>query len=78
MRRNEVDAVIGHEVAHIANGDMVTLTLMFGWSLAIVAGSLALLGTTLVGLNDWAGFPISALVFIALPAILTQLATTVG
>ena len=32
---------------------MVTLTLMFGWSLAIVAGSLALLGTTLVGLSDW-------------------------
>jgi uncharacterized membrane protein len=51
---------------------MVTLTLMYGWSLAIVAGSLALLGTTLVGLNDWAGFPISALVFIALPATLTQ------
>ncbi len=51
---------------------MVTLTLMYGWSLAIVAGSLALLGTTLVGLNDWAGFPLSALVFIILPATLTQ------
>lgn len=30
MRRNEVDAVLGHEVAHIANGDMVTLTLIQG------------------------------------------------
>ncbi|MEM9175327.1 MAG: protease HtpX [Myxococcota bacterium] len=30
MHRNEVDAVIGHEVAHIANGDMVTLTLIQG------------------------------------------------
>jgi heat shock protein HtpX len=30
MRRNEVDAVIGHEIAHIANGDMVTLTLIQG------------------------------------------------
>ena len=30
MNRNEVDAVIGHEVAHIANGDMVTLTLIQG------------------------------------------------
>ena len=30
MQRNEVDAVIGHEVAHIANGDMVTLTLIQG------------------------------------------------
>jgi uncharacterized membrane protein len=51
---------------------MVTLTLMFGWSLAIVAGSLALGATTLVGMNDWAGFAPSALVFIVLPATLTQ------
>jgi uncharacterized membrane protein len=51
---------------------MVTLTLMFGWSLAIVAGSLVLLLTTLFGLSSWAGFPLSALVFIVLPATLTQ------
>jgi uncharacterized membrane protein len=51
---------------------MVTLTLMFGWSLAVIAGSLALLGTTLFGLNDWSGFLPSALVFIVLPATLTQ------
>jgi heat shock protein HtpX len=30
MSREEVEAVIGHEVAHIANGDMVTLTLIQG------------------------------------------------
>jgi heat shock protein HtpX len=30
MRREEVDAVLGHEVSHIANGDMVTLTLIQG------------------------------------------------
>ena len=30
MDREEVDAVIGHEVAHIANGDMVTMTLIQG------------------------------------------------
>lgn len=30
MRRNEVEAVIGHEVAHVANGDMITLTLLQG------------------------------------------------
>jgi len=30
MTRDEVDAVIGHEVSHIANGDMVTLTLIQG------------------------------------------------
>ena len=30
MRRDEVDAVLGHEIAHVANGDMVTLTLIQG------------------------------------------------
>jgi heat shock protein HtpX len=30
MTREEVEAVIGHEVAHIANGDMVTMTLVQG------------------------------------------------
>ncbi len=30
MNRDEVEAVIGHEVAHIANGDMVTMTLIQG------------------------------------------------
>jgi heat shock protein HtpX len=30
MRRNEVEAVLGHEVSHVANGDMVTLTLIQG------------------------------------------------
>ena len=30
MNREEVEAVLGHEVAHIANGDMVTMTLIQG------------------------------------------------
>lgn len=30
MNREEVGAVLGHEVAHIANGDMVTMTLLQG------------------------------------------------
>ena len=30
MRRNEVEAVVGHEIAHVANGDMVTLALVQG------------------------------------------------
>jgi heat shock protein HtpX len=30
MTREEIEAVLGHEVAHIANGDMVTLTLIQG------------------------------------------------
>lgn len=30
MDRDEAEAVLGHEVAHIANGDMVTMTLLQG------------------------------------------------
>ncbi|MEW5880228.1 MAG: protease HtpX [Pseudomonadota bacterium] len=30
MSREEVEAVLGHEIAHIANGDMVTMTLIQG------------------------------------------------
>ena len=30
MNREEVEAVIGHEVAHVANGDMVTMALIQG------------------------------------------------
>ncbi len=30
MSRGEVEAVLGHEVGHVANGDMVTLTLIQG------------------------------------------------
>jgi heat shock protein HtpX len=30
MQRNEVEGVLAHEVAHIANGDMVTMTLLQG------------------------------------------------
>jgi len=30
MNREEVEAVVGHEISHVANGDMVTLTLIQG------------------------------------------------
>ena len=30
MNRDEVEAVLGHEMSHVANGDMVTLTLIQG------------------------------------------------
>jgi heat shock protein HtpX len=30
MTREEVEAVLGHEIAHVSNGDMVTLTLIQG------------------------------------------------
>jgi heat shock protein HtpX len=30
MNREEVEAVLGHEISHVANGDMITLTLIQG------------------------------------------------
>ena len=30
MNREEIEAVLGHEIAHVANGDMVTMTLIQG------------------------------------------------
>lgn len=30
MRENEIEGVIGHELSHVANGDMVTMTLLQG------------------------------------------------
>jgi heat shock protein HtpX len=30
MNREEIEAVLGHEISHVANGDMVTLTLIQG------------------------------------------------
>ena len=30
MQREEVEAVVGHEITHVANGDMITLTLIQG------------------------------------------------
>jgi uncharacterized membrane protein len=51
---------------------MVALTLMFGWSLALLGGCLSLLGITLAGLNDWGGYVPSAVVEVLLPTTLTQ------
>ena len=30
MNREQIEAVLGHEISHITNGDMVTMTLVQG------------------------------------------------
>ena len=50
---------------------MTTLTLMFGWDLAICAGSAALIGTTLIGREDWSAFGANALCFVVIPALIS-------
>jgi heat shock protein HtpX len=44
MTREEVEGVLGHEVAHIANGDMVTMTLIQGIVNAFVMALARILG----------------------------------
>ncbi|HEU4412516.1 MAG TPA: protease HtpX [Polyangiaceae bacterium] len=51
MARDEVEAVLGHEVAHVANGDMVTLALLQG-----------VLNTFVIFLSRVAAFAIGRLV----------------
>jgi uncharacterized membrane protein len=51
---------------------MVSLTLIFGWSLAVLAGALAMLGVHAVGLNDWAGWVPSFVVAVLVPASFAQ------
>nr|WP_067292863.1 energy-coupling factor ABC transporter permease [Marinobacterium profundum] len=48
---------------------MTTLTLMFGWNLAIVSATLALLGVSWIGLESWQGFGFNGLCTILLPAL---------
>ena len=44
LRRDEVEAVLAHEVSHIANGDMVTLALIQGVVNAFVIGLARVVG----------------------------------
>jgi heat shock protein HtpX len=52
MDREQVAAVLGHEIGHVANGDMVTLTLIQG-----VLNTLVILAARIVGraVDGWLG-----------------------
>ncbi|MFQ5936107.1 MAG: protease HtpX [Acidiferrobacterales bacterium] len=52
MQREEVEAVLGHEITHVANGDMVTLTLIQG-----------VLNTFVIFLSRVIGFVVDRVVF---------------
>lgn len=51
---------------------VTAITLMFGWSLAVVSTGLALLGVTLNGGGTWEGFALNALLSGVVPITLTQ------
>ncbi|MEY4762784.1 MAG: hypothetical protein RLZZ200_2640 [Pseudomonadota bacterium] len=68
MRRDEVEAVLGHEVAHVANGDMVTLALLQGVVNTFVIVVARLVGGAvdkLVFRNEERGFGYFIAVFVA-------------
>jgi heat shock protein HtpX len=52
MDREQITAVLGHEIGHVANGDMVTLTLIQG-----VLNTLVILAARIVGrvVDGWLG-----------------------
>ncbi|MDX2422490.1 MAG: energy-coupling factor ABC transporter permease [Amphritea sp.] len=52
---------------------VTVLTLMFGWNLAILSASMALLGTTLMGQESWNGFAVNGLCTIVIPVLLSYL-----
>jgi heat shock protein HtpX len=67
MRQNEVEGVLAHEVSHIANGDMVTMTLIQGVMNAFVMFFARLIASLLRGNSrDNGGYAMNYMVVIAL------------
>ena len=50
---------------------VTALTLMFGWDLAILAGTLALVAMTLVGKESWDGFSANGICSIVIPVLVS-------
>lgn len=53
---------------------VTAITLMFGWSLAVIGAALILLGVTLNLGSGWEGFALNAILVGVVPATLTQVA----
>jgi heat shock protein HtpX len=49
MKRNELEAVLGHEISHVANGDMVTMTLLQGVMNAFVMFAARVIASIVAG-----------------------------
>lgn len=64
-------AQAGPELAFHLLG-VTTLTLMFGWSLALLSSALVLAAVTLNGRAEWEMFAVNSLLLAALPATISQ------
>lgn len=56
MKPNEIEGVLAHEVAHIANGDMVTMTLLQGIVNAFVIFFARVIASAMRGGDDRGGY----------------------
>ncbi|WP_027858850.1 energy-coupling factor ABC transporter permease [Marinobacterium jannaschii] len=52
---------------------VTALTLVFGWDLAILAATLALLGMALIGIESWDGLALNGVCSVLLPVLVTSL-----
>jgi heat shock protein HtpX len=71
MKENEIEGIIGHEISHIANGDMVTMTLLQGVVNAFVMFLARILAYAVSGLgrsreNNSSGNVVSYMLFVYL------------
>ena len=80
MRKEEVEGVLAHEVAHIANGDMVTMTLLQGVMNAFVMFFARIIAFALAsrgGSRDDRGGGVNYMVVFMLEIVLGVLGSTV-
>lgn len=78
MDRTQVEGVLGHEIAHVANGDMVTMTLIQGVINAFVMFLARVIAFFVVRSGDKEGSPMTRwLVTMALEIVLSILGSIV-
>ena len=80
MSRDEVEAVLAHEVAHVANGDMVTMTLLQGVLNTFVIAASRLIGWSVgraMARDDDDGEGVSYLAY-SLSSIVAQIFLGIG
>jgi len=71
----ELRGVIGHEVAHIANGDMVTMTLLMGLMNTMVLLAARLVARLIASMQRERSYIMETIIFIALQVVFGILAS---
>lgn len=77
LNKEEMEGVLGHEVAHIANGDMVTMTLLTGMMNVMVLLAARFVAKIIVSQQRQRSFWMEHLIFIVLQIVFSILAMIV-